>query len=403
MTSPTIAFSALEAAVDAVAAADVWSMPCVARAEAVRSLHMARERLNGQYLRALAAFDADAGAQAEGHLSTAGWLREALTLSAGQAKSHVDLARLVRDETVLGVALEDGDVSFTHAAIIRKGIEALPAEVAPTVEVILVNTARASDPTSLREFVQELRHSVAPILLDEQADDQHERRFLHASKTIGGMVRIDGQLDPESGEDFLSALHTLSVPSGPEDERTPQQRRADGLSQMARFAMASSNMPDVAGEPAHVSVVVDLPTLLDVPFSRPGRAEWTGVMSPSAVRVLLCDASVSRIITDGPSQVLDVGRSTRTVSAPMRRALAVRDGGCIVPGCHRPPRWCDGHHVRHWLNGGVTSLDNLVLLCRRHHRAVHRDEWRLLWDSAEERWVARRRDPVAPRLTALRC
>jgi Domain of unknown function (DUF222)/HNH endonuclease len=72
-----------------------------------------------------------------------------------------------------------------------------------------------------------------------------------------------------------------------------------------------------------------------------------------------------------PPQLLDVGRATRVVPPALRRALAVRDQGCVVAGCQRPPAWCDAHHLRHWLHGGATSLDNLVLVCRAHHRAVH--------------------------------
>jgi hypothetical protein len=69
--------------------------------------------------------------------------------------------------------------------------------------------------------------------------------------------------------------------------------------------------------------------------------------------------------------VLDVGRRTRAISPGLRRALEHRDGGCRFPGCGR--RWCDAHHVEAWADGGATSLDNILLLCRRHHRAVHEE------------------------------
>ena len=80
---------------------------------------------------------------------------------------------------------------------------------------------------------------------------------------------------------------------------------------------------------------------------------------------------MTRVLTDGPSQPLDVGRRTRTIPPAIRRALVVRDGGCRAGGCDRPPAWTDAHHLRHWADGGPTTLDNLVLLCRRHHRLVH--------------------------------
>jgi hypothetical protein len=79
------------------------------------------------------------------------------------------------------------------------------------------------------------------------------------------------------------------------------------------------------------------------------------------------------VLTKGASESLDVGRKTRVVPAGMRRALVVRDGGCLLPGCGRPQAWCDAHHIEHWADGGARALENLVLLCRPHHRAVHED------------------------------
>jgi HNH endonuclease len=84
-----------------------------------------------------------------------------------------------------------------------------------------------------------------------------------------------------------------------------------------------------------------------------------------------------RLLGGAPSQPLDVGRTSRTITPAQRQALAVRDGGCVFPGCSRPLAWCDGHHLVHWLDGGPTDLANLVLLCRAHHRAVHEGGWRL--------------------------
>ena len=78
------------------------------------------------------------------------------------------------------------------------------------------------------------------------------------------------------------------------------------------------------------------------------------------------------------SQPLNLGRATRVVSPAQRQALAVRDGGCVFPGCSRPLAWCEAHHVWHWLDGGPTDLDNLALVCRAHHRAIHEGGWQLI-------------------------
>jgi hypothetical protein len=88
-------------------------------------------------------------------------------------------------------------------------------------------------------------------------------------------------------------------------------------------------------------------------------------------------ARLPPILGGAPSQPLDVGRTSRVVTPAQRSALAVRDGGCVFPDCQRPLSWCDAHHLWHWLDGGPTDLDNLVLLCRAHHRTVHEGGWRL--------------------------
>ncbi|MCW6009645.1 HNH endonuclease, partial [Micromonospora sp. CPCC 205371] len=93
------------------------------------------------------------------------------------------------------------------------------------------------------------------------------------------------------------------------------------------------------------------------------------------VRRLACDAHIIPMILGGDGQILDVGQQRRLFTGPLRRALVARDGGCAFPGCDRPPRWCDGHHITHWTAGGRTALDNGVLLCGYHHRLIHRGEW----------------------------
>jgi hypothetical protein len=96
-----------------------------------------------------------------------------------------------------------------------------------------------------------------------------------------------------------------------------------------------------------------------------------------AAQLRAAAALLPPILGGAPSQPLDVGRTSRVVSPAQRTALAVRDGGCVFPDCDRPLAWCEAHHVWHWLHGGPTDLDNLALLCRAHHRAVHEGGWQL--------------------------
>ena len=110
-----------------------------------------------------------------------------------------------------------------------------------------------------------------------------------------------------------------------------------------------------------------------------GELDLSLPISAKAVQRLACDCSVIRVLLGSDSAVIDVGRARRVVSASTRRALDRRDRHCRWPGCDRPPRWSAAHHLAHWGKGGETNLDNLILLCGRHHWMVHEGGWELAW------------------------
>jgi Domain of unknown function (DUF222)/HNH endonuclease len=200
------------------------------------------------------------------------------------------------------------------------------------------------------------------------------RRYLHTSVLLDGMVRVDGELDPECGEHLLSALSSIletEVHSREaSDARSPAQRRADALEEICRGFLARSDRPSVGGERPHVTLTVGVNALRSGEGT--GEFDHTGPVGGEVARKLTCDASIRRMVLSAASEPLDVGRLTSTVPNPMRRAVIARDHHCRFPGCDRPPGWCDAHHVVHWADGGETVLRNLVLLCKRHHGIVHR-------------------------------
>jgi HNH endonuclease len=120
----------------------------------------------------------------------------------------------------------------------------------------------------------------------------------------------------------------------------------------------------------------EVPSGHDVPTSHPGH-DNLGSEGSLAARLRTAAALLPPVLGGTPSQPLELGRSSRVVSPTQRNALAVRDRGCVFPGCQRPLAWCEAHHLRHWLHGGPTDLTNLALVCRAHHRAVHEGGWRL--------------------------
>jgi hypothetical protein len=109
-----------------------------------------------------------------------------------------------------------------------------------------------------------------------------------------------------------------------------------------------------------------------------------GAVAAETARMLACDAAVTRVVMNGPSQVLDTGRATRTVSPAQRRALVARDGGCR--GCGAPPAWTQAHHIQHWASGGPTDLANLVLVCWTCHDNLHHRRWTLT-RGPDTRWT----------------
>jgi hypothetical protein len=202
-------------------------------------------------------------------------------------------------------------------------------------------------------------------------------------------------------------LDALMKPAEDGDERSPGQRRADALVQLARGALhgAGVPLPAVGGQRPHLGVLVTAETLAaatdtapatpfddpatvgrrdpdryDLPAlaAEPGWTPWAGALAGPTLRRLACDSVLWRVVLDPTNGLpLDLGRQHRVVPGWLRRALYARDCGCRFPGCDAPADWCDGHHLRSWLDGGDTAITNLILLCRYHHVRIHEHGWKI--------------------------
>jgi hypothetical protein len=162
------------------------------------------------------------------------------------------------------------------------------------------------------------------------------------------------------------------------ETRSRAQRRADALVNLCRRALDAGALGSSRRVRPHFTAVVDVAELENrapqLVADVRSEAAHTGHLSRATLERLTCDCDITRVVTDGRSQVIDVGRATKIIPTPLWKALVVRDRHCVAPGCDRPPGMCQGHHVQHWTRGGLTNLDNLVLLCWQHHRAVHTDD-----------------------------
>jgi 5-methylcytosine-specific restriction endonuclease McrA len=162
---------------------------------------------------------------------------------------------------------------------------------------------------------------------------------------------------------------------GPVPPPTRAQQQADALALLAETALHHELDPGAPGERYQVVVHVDAAVLADP--TQPGQSvlEEGSHVPAETSRRLACDASRVVMRHDREGRVVEVGARTRTIPPALRRALLLRDRSCRFPGCH--VRVGQGHHVRHWAQGGPTTLSNLALLCRRHHRAVHEDGYQV--------------------------
>ena len=148
--------------------------------------------------------------------------------------------------------------------------------------------------------------------------------------------------------------------------------------ELSRLQLDSGNLPEVGGQRPHLAVTVDIATLAKQPGSWAADLEWAQPIPAEGARRLACDAAITPIFVGSESDQPRAGQTTRSISGSQRKALVARDKGCRFPGCDRPPDWTDAHHIQHWADGGKHVMENLVLLCRRHHRKVHEEGWRLV-------------------------
>jgi hypothetical protein len=364
--------SELRSAVEAFRSETLPDLPDARIEEDFAELQQVCELLELERLRRLAEIERRRLFERDGHLSAASWLATRFRVAWGTARGQTHLARALTHMPATRHALEAGDVSLSAARVLVAARDA-NHEAFDRSEDQLVDAARIHTINDLQRVASFWRQRVERDRLDEGL---RARRRLHASVSFEGMVRVDGDLAPEAGETLLTALRAVmdaGSRNGSDDDRTPPQRRADALHEICRQWLDLADRPTVAGERPHVTVTVDAPALAGT-SSGAGELDHVGAVDVAVARQLSCDASVMRVVMAGRSQPLDVGRRTPVVPPAVRRAVIVRDRTCRFPGCDRPHTWCDAHHIVHWTDGGSTSLQNLLLLCRRHHGMIHRRE-----------------------------
>src|SRR5438477_3417232 len=276
-------------------------------------------------------------------------------------------------------AMDGGQIGFAHLAVMARTAEAVGKGFD---ESKLLALAREHSPGKFHYKCLHYRHSVDAKKYAEEQNEQQFSHHLSLSTAESGHLLINGVLDPVGGAAVRAALEPLARKSGEHDDRLLPQRYADALVELAS-----------GGKQANIQVTASIETLKGLAGAAAGEMEFSLPISSLAVQRMACDCSVTRVLLSQESLVVDVGRSKRVIGGAMRKALQMRDQHCKWPGCERPPSRCDGHHLTHWIEGGPTNLDNLVLLCRRHHRMVHEGGWQVIRSENDQIMI------VAPTVT----
>jgi Domain of unknown function (DUF222)/HNH endonuclease len=346
----------------------------------------------GRWLELVGRFDVSGGWSDAGARSCAEWLAWRCSLSSGTAREHVRVARRLRTLPLVAEAFRRGELSFSKVRALTR-LEHISDE--PRV----LELARQTTASQLERFVR-----LARRVTREEAIEAVEGRELYVVFEDDGSALIRGRVPAEDAALLLRALdHADSLLTPPPsaaaagDESRPAPpatpaRRADALAWIADRALGETaenvdRAGRTAGDRCEVLLQVDA-ALLSArtdedetavraarPVDDPASSHLNGSASVAAetARRLCCDAGIVPVVRDG-DRTLAVGRRTRSIPPAIRRALRLRRPTCAFPGCVRT-RWLDAHHVVHWAHGGRTDLDNLVQLCRHHHRLVHEGGW----------------------------
>ena len=363
---------------------------------------------NARFLGLIAELDRRRGWAEWGVKSCAHWLNWKCGIGLGAAREKVRVAHALAKLPRIAAAMADGRVSYAKARELTRVADAAN-------EDYLLGIALCGTASQVETVARGYRRALDAAELSREAVQQRDQSLWFHTEPDGSLV-IRGRLPAEVGALFVKALQAAedglpipeNVPAGTffdtastDDLRRPRVRRVQALATMAESFLALGPQDLSGGDRQQIVVHVDAETLK---HGHAGRCELEHgpAISAETARRLSCDASLIAIVENERDEPLNVGRKTRTIPPAIRRALNTRDRGCRFPGCTFT-RYVDGHHVKHWAQGGETKLANLVTLCRFHHRQVHEGQVVVqILDDGAFRFVrpdGRSFESPAPRLT----
>lgn len=376
----------VRAAVDALAAFDPADLADPALFAGLTELYDVETIVRAAQTRWLALVDARDTTVATAGRSSRSWLVEERNLGGREASARLRLARTLSGFPAVEAAFTAAELTADQTATIVAALLDAPAAARDTLESLLLQRAATLSPFGLARVTEQLLADIDAETAKDRAEAARQRRLakrgVDLDATFEGTGSLSGTLTPDVHDAVKAALEAIDPPSvrGPEDTRTPRQRRHDALGALARYFLESAaTLPAVNGERPRIVLTINAADLVESSADSNAGTGWATAdsglpVAPETVRRLACDAQLLPVTVDESGDVLRLGRTTRVWSPAIRRAAWIRDHGrCAFPGCRRPP--VDLHHLVWWSRGGRTDLDNAAWLCAFHHWLVHDNRW----------------------------
>ncbi|OXM56707.1 HNH endonuclease [Amycolatopsis thailandensis] len=373
-----------------------WRVDTAALHARKQELEVLKRRVDAEQNAILAEINARGVRGCSGHSTLAAMIFEDFLLSDKEARDRADRVLALYPGPSIGgdpepplapltaQAAEEGAVGGSQIDAIIRTLARIPSSV-PEEEVrggekILVDLARRAGPRAIARAGRRLLDKLDPDGKEPRDEDPKDARpELRFVKHRDGTLGLKATLDLETYARLKSDLDPLAKPhkaiDGVRDSRTQDERYGDAFTDYVRLKTTSRNLPGQAGEATHILVTMSYEDLIN--DLGEARLDLVGPISATDARILACDARVRPGVLGTAGEPLDIGRSKRTVSLAQKYALTIRDGGCAFPGCDMPVPRCTAHHIVFWRHHGETKIDNLVLLCTKHHRLIHHSEWKV--------------------------
>jgi hypothetical protein len=344
-------------------------------AETLRQLTHERDLLDLRIAFHAARFASTDHFDDEGFVSPIDWIRFNCHMTSGAAANVVAVGDAMDRVPKSVQATTEGRIGFAHLVTMTRTANTVGASFDETA---LLAKALENSPGKFHYICHHYRHAADRDGFEAEQAELVHNRYLSISTWEDGTVALSGVFDPEGGAVVRTAFEPLARKMGAHDDRPREKRMGDALVDVCMHALDSDLIPQQGSQRTHLNVTTSLETLLGLPGAPAAELEYSLPISSTTVERLACDSSVTRILLNSDSMVIDVGRAKRTINGPTRKALNVRDKQCVWPDCERPASWAQGHHLVHWLHGGGGDLANLALLCYRHHWHVHEGNWQLV-------------------------